>query len=219
MSFPNSTVDDPDRGGEGAGRPAVAGGSLEAPGTAVPPRPDRCDAIPRTGQTHVGAATHRAVVGVLSIVIAGLGLSVASLAYMAWRGSHRPTAPDHWDAVRNGRRYLQAGRPDLAIQAVSGARDEAAGAGEAMTIAGTALIQLGDYRAARLALERAIKIQPDQFDAVMTLAELNLGFGNGQRGLELLESAAKLRPAEFSVWLTMAKLLNDRGDNSRAIYV
>ena len=53
----------------------------------------------------------------------------------------------------------------------------------------------------------------------MTLADLNLGFGNAKRGLELLELAARLRPREFGVWLAMAKVLNDRGDVSRAVRV
>src|SRR5262249_32409998 len=84
---------------------------------------------------------------------------------------------------------------------------------------GRALIGLGEYRGARLALERAVKLQPSQFDATLTLAELNLALGNGQRGLELLETATRLRPREFRVWLAMARILHDRGDHSRAIYV
>jgi tetratricopeptide (TPR) repeat protein len=100
---------------------------------------------------------------------------------------------------------------------VSNVRDEAPGSGEAMTVAGLALLRLSDYRGARLALERALKLQPNQFDAAMTLAELNLGLGNGRRGLELLQMAARLRPREFRVHLMMAKVLNDRGDFSQAI--
>jgi tetratricopeptide (TPR) repeat protein len=145
--------------------------------------------------------------------------AVAVLGWLGWRASRRASGRDHWNAVARGRADLRHGRPDLAIGAVFEIRDEAPGAGEAMTVAGLALIQLGEYRGARLALERAVKLQPNQFDAVLTLAQLHLGLGNGQRGLELLELAARLRPNEFGVWLAMAKVLNDRGDRSRAIYV
>ncbi len=86
-----------------------------------------------------------------------------------------------------------------------------------MTVAGLALLRLREYRAARLALDRALKLQPNQFDAAATLAELNFGLGNGRRGLELLQIAARLRPREFPVWLTMGKVLNDLGDFPKAI--
>jgi superkiller protein 3 len=86
-----------------------------------------------------------------------------------------------------------------------------------MTIAGLALVRLGEYRGARLALDRALKLQPNQFDAAITLAELNFGLGNGPRGIEVLQMAARIRPQEFRVWLTMGKVLFDLGDFTKAI--
>jgi tetratricopeptide (TPR) repeat protein len=144
---------------------------------------------------------------------------VALLVALGWLWFQLPSVSGHWDEVARGRAYLERGRPDLALGAVVDVRDEAPGSGEAMTVAGLALVQLGQFQGARLALERALKLKPAQFEAALALAELNLAVGNGQRALELLESAAKLRPRDFRVWFTMAKLLNDRGDTSRAIYV
>ncbi len=86
-----------------------------------------------------------------------------------------------------------------------------------MTVAGLALLRLREYNGARLALERALKLQPGQFDAAITLAELNFGLGNGTRGIEVLQMAARLRPQEFAVWLTMGKVLRDLGDFPKAI--
>jgi tetratricopeptide (TPR) repeat protein len=86
-----------------------------------------------------------------------------------------------------------------------------------MTVAGLALLRIGEYRGARLALERAVKLQPNQFDAAISLAELNFGLGNGTRGVEVLQMAARLRPREFRVWLTMGKVLHDLGDSPKAI--
>jgi tetratricopeptide (TPR) repeat protein len=153
------------------------------------------------------------------VTLAAAGLILVALGWLAWIGTRRTPVSGHRQAAARGRAYLDRGRPDLALGAVMDIRDEAPGSGEAMTVAGLALIKLEQYQAARLALERAVKLEPDQFDAVMTLAELNLGFGNVQRALELLESAAQLRPREFRVWYTMGKVLNDRGESSRAIYV
>ena len=69
-----------------------------------------------------------------------------------------------------------------------------------MTVAGLALIRLGQHRVARMALERALKLKPDQFEAAVTLGELNLDLGNAHRGAEWLGVAARLRPREFGVW-------------------
>jgi len=161
----------------------------------------------------LGAARIR--VGVLAATTAGLVFFV--IGWLWWHGTHQSSAREHWDAVDRGRHHLRRGRPDLALQAVNEVRDEAPGSGEAMTVAGLALLRLGEYRGARLALERALKLQPNQYEAAATLAELNFGLGNGARGIEVLQMAARLRPQEFRVWLTMGKTLHDLGDFPKAI--
>jgi tetratricopeptide (TPR) repeat protein len=157
----------------------------------------------------------RAVSGVLASTT--VVLAVSALGWLWWFGSQPSSRRGHWDAVALGRDALRRGRPDLALQAVNAARDEAPGSGEAMTIAGLALVRLSEYRGARLALERALKLQPNQFDAAATLAELNFGLGNGPRGIEVLQMAARIRPQEFRIWLTMGKVLHDLGDFPKAI--
>src|SRR5262249_23683107 len=135
----------------------------------------------------------RTLLGFLTLGAASLAVLV--LGWSSWRSSRRSS--DHWVAVARGRDYLRQGRPDLAFQSVFDVRDEAAGCGEAMAIAGLAMLEFGEYRGARLALERAIKLQPGQFDAALALAELNFALGNGRRGIEVLQIAARLRPREF----------------------
>jgi tetratricopeptide (TPR) repeat protein len=169
----------------------------------------------RDGANPAVPRTACAVRGVLASTT--VGLLVFVLGWSWWHGPHHSSAREHWAAVARGRDELRRGRPDLALQAVGAVRDEAPGSGEAMTVAGLALLRLGEYRGARLALERALKLQPNQFDAATTLAELNFGLGNGSRGLEVLQMAARLRPREFRVWLTMGKVLNDLGDFPEAI--
>jgi tetratricopeptide (TPR) repeat protein len=153
-------------------------------------------------------------------VVYGLG-TVGIVGLLAgglwWRVAQRVTVKDHWGAVTRGRAYLRYGRADLAIQAVHNVRDNAPGAGEAMEVAGLALIRSGEYRLARLALERALKLQPKQFDSAIALAELNFALGNGRRGIDLLQVAVRLRPREFRIWLTMGKVLHDLGDYPKAI--
>jgi tetratricopeptide (TPR) repeat protein len=132
----------------------------------------------------------------------------------------RATAPaqrqDHWEEVGRGRYYLQHRRPDLALKCVEMVRDQAPGSGEAMTVAGLALVQLRDYRSARLALERALKLRPDQVDATKALATLNLMLGNGVRGLELLRNATRLDPNDGKIWLVLGKVAHDLGDTAES---
>jgi len=169
-----------------------------------------------TSLTHQNAFwTGRIRWGWFAIGAAGLALCLVGCSW--WHGSDSSSGRHHWKAVAKGRAYLVNRRPDLALQAVSDVRDEAPGAGEAMTIAGLALIRLGQFPSARMALERALKLQPNQFESVVTLAELNIDLGNGQRGVELLEMATRLRPGVFRVWFTMAKVLVDLDDRPRAI--
>jgi tetratricopeptide (TPR) repeat protein len=123
---------------------------------------------------------------------------------------------DHWKEVADGRHHLQQGRPDLALRSVERVRDEAPGSGEAMTVAGQALFQLRDYRSARLAFERALKLQPDQADATKTLAALYLMLGDGVRGVELLRAATRLDPNDAKVWLTLGKVSHDLGETAEA---
>ena len=153
--------------------------------------------------------------GRLRATMAVFAISVAG--WFWWQWSHQSSTREHWDAVARGRQFLNRGRPDLALQAVNAVRDEGPGSGEAMTVAGLALMRLGEFRGARLALERALKLQPKQYDAATTLAELNFGLGNGARGIEVLQMAARLRPQELRVWLTMGKVLHDLGDFPKAI--
>ena len=106
------------RGGESLG-PATAG--------------DRSNpAFPRTA---------RAVRGVLASTTVGLVVFV--LGWLWWHRSHQSSVREHWAAVARGRDALRRGRPDLALQAVNDVRDEAPGSGEAMTVAGLALLRIG----------------------------------------------------------------------------
>jgi tetratricopeptide (TPR) repeat protein len=165
--------------------------------------------------------TPRSVAGVRAL----LGLTTAGALAAAllitgwgwWHGAGGRGDRHHWEAVSRGRSYLRQGRADMALQSVQDVRDDAEGAGEAMTVAGLALLRLGEVKGARLALERAIKLRPNQFEADMALAELNLALGNGQRAIALLEAASVLRPREFQVWLTMARVYNDLGTKDKAI--
>lgn len=133
-----------------------------------------------------------------------------------WRGPRpAPTSPV-LAATARGRSYLRSRRPDLALQAVDHVREATPEAGEAMAVAGLALIQMGHYRAARMALERALTLRPDQFEVAVTLGELNLDLGNARRGSEVLEMAARLRPREFGVWRILGRALDDLDDRAGA---
>jgi tetratricopeptide (TPR) repeat protein len=153
------------------------------------------------------------------VALGGPIVVVAAAIILARTTRHTATAvpgADHWAAVARGRALLDQARPDLAFEAVSSIRDEAPGAGEAMTIAGLALAQYREYRGARMALERALKLQPNQLDATRSLASITLMLGNGLRGIELLEAAARLDPTDTATWSQMGRVYHDLGDPSNA---
>jgi tetratricopeptide (TPR) repeat protein len=153
------------------------------------------------------------VAGVAFALVLAWILSAACGRYFGRIGQAR----DARAAAERGRGYLRTGRPDLAFQAVADVRDDAQGAADAIKVAATALIGMREYRGARLALERALKLQPDQHVMLVTLAELNLDLGNGQRGAELLEKATRLRPDDYRIWLTLAKAHHDLDNFPEAI--
>jgi tetratricopeptide (TPR) repeat protein len=150
------------------------------------------------------------IIGMTAILIAILGWTG-----WIWYSAHR--VRDLRQAVQRGRSYLRQGRPELAFQAVSDVRDDEPGADQAVKLAAQALIRMGELRVARLALERSLKLNPDQFEAIVTLAELNVDLGNGQRGADLFVAAARLRPREPRVWLALANVLQDLSDPQRAV--
>jgi tetratricopeptide (TPR) repeat protein len=148
-------------------------------------------------------------------VVAATGLACL-LGGFWWLSDRSTPARRARAAAAQGRDYLRAGRPDLAFQSVNEIRDDSPEAGEAMAVAGMALARMGQYRVSRMALERAMQLQPDQFEAAVTLAELNLDLGNAARGAERLATAARLRPREFGVWRTLGRALGDANDPTGA---
>jgi predicted Zn-dependent protease len=153
------------------------------------------------------------------VALGGLIVVIAAAIILARTTRHTAAAgpgADHWAAVARGRALLDQGRPDLAFEAVSSIRDEAPGAGKAMTIAGLALAQYREYRGARMTLERALKLEPDQLDAAKALASISLMLGNGIRGIELLEAVARLDPKDAVTWSKMGRVYHDLGDPANA---
>src|SRR5262249_54550060 len=68
------------------------------------------------------------------LVIAIVTLLVAGLGWVAWRRWQFPPVRDWRESVQRGREYLRQGRPALAFQTVSDARDDEVGSGEAVTV-------------------------------------------------------------------------------------
>ncbi|MEJ7637804.1 MAG: tetratricopeptide repeat protein [Singulisphaera sp.] len=129
----------------------------------------------------------------------------------------RAHAQGHWDAVARGRMYLRQGRPDRAFEAVSAIRDEAPGAGEAMTVAGLALLQYREFRGARMTLER-LSSSPTSSTRPRRSPRLDLMLGNGMSGVKLLRKAARLDPRDAQVWLTLGNVHHDLGEPGEAAH-
>jgi len=154
----------------------------------------------------------RLLVIIIAISILGPLLAVVLVSAVILKDRGR----GHWPAVERGRAFLAQGRPDLAFDAVQRIHDEGPGAGEAMTVAGLALLQFHEAKGARLSLERAIKLQPNQLDATAMLAEVYLRLGDGERGVQLLEAATKLDPSDIRFWIGIGKVRRDLGEPDAA---
>jgi tetratricopeptide (TPR) repeat protein len=85
-----------------------------------------------------------------------------------------------------------------------------------MCVAGLALAHLEQYRSARLALERSLKLQPKQPMAAKVLAALHLSMGDSAQGLDCLRKAAELSPTDFRPWFTMGQVYFDLGETDQA---
>jgi tetratricopeptide (TPR) repeat protein len=159
------------------------------------------------------AARRRSVV---PLVVAVAGLSIPIIAAVTVYLARKPN--DHWDEVARAKAYLDAGRPDLAFQTVSKIRDEAPGAAEALTLGARALLTRPDVDVfvVRKALERSLKLNPDQAEAAKLLAALNLAEGDGAQGLKLLQHAARLDPNDFRPWFAMGKAYHEMGDHANS---
>lgn len=79
-------------------------------------------------------------------------------------------------------------------------------------LSGRALIETGNIRDARKALERSLDLKVDQPEPLGMLAALYLASGESQKGLALLQLVAKLEPANYKPWLAMGKVYQDMGE-------
>lgn len=83
---------------------------------------------------------------------------------------------------------------------------------EIYSLSARALIELGNIRDARKALERSLDLKIEQPEPLGMLAALYLASGESQKGLALLQLVAKLEPANYKPWLAMGKVYQDMGE-------
>ncbi len=124
----------------------------------------------------------------------------------------------------SGEAYLLAGNTALQLNEFELARMDAEGAAllkpdlpGLSTLKGRALEYLGDEQGAVDALEKAVKANPDDFDAQLTLGAIL----NTRRDLagarSHLERAAQLRPSSSAAWFELARLERTDGHFAAAI--
>jgi cytochrome c-type biogenesis protein CcmH/NrfG len=112
-------------------------------------------------------------------------------------------------ATLRGRRLLQAGQPQQAIQVVESIRPGDPAEPEAWLIRGLARASLQDVGPARQALEHAWRLRPDPM-AAKVLAAIYLGAYETERGRQMLEAAAELDPNDFRPWYALGEVVHTR---------
>src|SRR5438270_6893230 len=81
-----------------------------------------------------------------------LGALMAIVGLVGWIWSQQTR--NHWGEVARARYHLDRGKPDAAIEALAGIRDEAPGSAEGLTLAARAFLMRGNVAQARMTLER-----------------------------------------------------------------
>lgn len=87
---------------------------------------------------------------------------------------------------------------------------------EAFRGLGECLRARGEHDQAREAFLKGLAISPDDYDCLLALGELDLGFGQGQAALRWLEPAAEQKPREYDVRYALAKALLFSGQGGQA---
>src|SRR3954469_10771012 len=133
-----------------------------------------------------------------TLLIAAALIPFGVAAFVALRALVGP--PDYRQAAARGEAELQRGALHRALQAVAEVRGPGMGAGEAMTVAGQAFIQLDKRTDARRALEKALEYQPDHPMALKLLAAICISSGETNQGLKYLTNASRLDPGDPRPW-------------------
>ena len=129
----------------------------------------------------------------------------------------RPDASPY-DQQRYGDRLLDARRFDEAAAAYRRVIDGGAGDWSSWMQYGGALDQGGHWRQARAALERAVKLAPDEPLALNYLGYAQIDHGEDVAAAALLlERAARLKPDDTSIADSLAWAYFRRGDTARAL--
>ena len=150
------------------------------------------------------------------VLLAGGPVFLAvGLGWVDWqRRYHLPVRV--WRAsVEQAQVFLRMGRPDLAFQAVSDARDHEPDAGEAVAVAGIAMARMGELRTARQARASDPIAAGSVRRATVTLAELHVDLGNGWRGAELFRQAVGVG-GDSRVRPVLARVLYDLSEFSES---
>jgi len=90
------------------------------------------------------------------------------------------------------------------------------GPGEVIPSLGRFAMTNGDREIARQAFERALEIDPDNVDALLSRARLQLNAGDGDTGLEPVTAYLARSPDDLSAQIGYARLLIDTGKVDRA---
>lgn len=117
------------------------------------------------------------------------------------------------------RHYLQVGRPDQALEALTRLGEAAAMDAGAWEVRGRALILLGRHEEAVGALERGLALEADDADLLYLLAHAEMRLGRPPEAERHLLDALRLAPSSAALLLAYAELVARGGqfDKARAL--
>ncbi len=151
--------------------------------------------------------------------VAALFVGAALLAGLAWSlpSGKVDDVRDEPTALAQARAWLEGGRPDLALQAVYPVDEDSPHAGEALTIAGVALLRRGNLVGARVMLERARKLRPHDPKPLRALVVVRLRSGDGARASADLQELCRLTPHDPRPWTVIGTVRRALGNQREAV--
>lgn len=125
--------------------------------------------------------------------------------------------PDHVGARANlGRLLVFAGAPQRGLEIVEPALAKHPEDPELLTVRGAARVQLKDKAGALADAEHAVKVAPDNENAVALLASLYRQMGQADRATELIRAAVEKHPESVDLRQVLANLYMSGGESALA---
>lgn len=134
--------------------------------------------------------------------------------YKEWKAKTSPDAIRH---LNHGQAFLEEGKYKTVLFDTQEAIKTAPHLWEAYNLQGDVLYRLGDTEGAQRALEEALKIKKDNFDALVGLSVITYNDGDLMRARDYTMAAADIKPGSVMIHENLGNIHLELGEYGEAI--